>query len=416
MAGPRLRAAGSALLAWAVGLSADAQPFHLDDPVPAIERWMYAFNAAPCDRPAGSVFGTFGDESGVDTRHGQHLIGWDTGAAIPPGQGAHRYLIRRCRVTLTINRGNLFVHDPTHDDFRTYFAPHEPGWQPDDDAGRPVELFGAGYRNGFTAASFEPCSPFGSNAAGERNAFAAGWSTEGRLVDVSNNVGKTNEAFPRFEAVPFAVGRALLVEPGARVPAGAKVEFDLNLADPLVLAYVQQALHEGRIRFMISSLHGNAGPQGAPAFPDFATQFNQAVLDPTRLELEGRLVRETDADGDGLPDDWELFYLAGLGHGAADDPDGDGASHATEYQAGTDPTIAASAPRVRLRGRAAVEVHIEFTHAALRRHTIEYADDLGHWQPLPGRPRFHVGSATAWWTDATPGASRRFYRLRMETP
>lgn len=275
-------------------------PFNVNDTAPAIERWMYAFNAAPCDRPAGSVFGSIGDAAGVDTRHAQHLIGWDTVSVIPTNRGPARYLVGRCRITLTINRGNLFEYDPTKDDFRTYFETEHPDYLSDADAGRPVELFGVGFRNGYDAESFDQCAPFGTNAPGHRNVYAAGYSTNGILVDVSNNVGKTNANFPRFEVAPFATGQTTNVAPGQFVPPGAKITFDLNLNDPFVLAYVQNGLNSGRLRLMVSSLHVTSGQLGTPSYPDFATHFNEAVLTPTRLELEGLAVGNGDVDSDGL--------------------------------------------------------------------------------------------------------------------
>ncbi|HUW61602.1 MAG TPA: IPT/TIG domain-containing protein [Candidatus Bathyarchaeia archaeon] len=45
-----------------------------------------------------------------------------------------------------------------------------------------------------------------------------------------------------------------------------------------------------------------------------------------------------DADGDGLPDDWEDEYLGDADlYGSDDDPDGDGFSNLAEYEGGTDP-------------------------------------------------------------------------------
>ena len=114
------------------------QPFVISGPTPFIERWMYANNAAPCDRPAGASFATFGDEAAVDTRHAQHLVGWDTALLVPTNRGPANYFIRRCRVTLTINRGNLFAFDPTQDDFRTFFETNHPAFLPDADVGRPL--------------------------------------------------------------------------------------------------------------------------------------------------------------------------------------------------------------------------------------------------------------------------------------
>ncbi len=390
-----------------------SQPFAINGASPAIERWMYANNGAPCDRPAGSVFATFGDGAGVDTRHAQHLLGWDTGASIPPGRGPTRYLVQRCRVTLTVNRGNLFAYDPTADALRTYFETNHPAWLPDIDTGRPIELFGAGYRNGFTAASFDQCALFGSNATGQRNAFAAGWSTNGELVDVSNNVGKTNAAFAPFAVAPFAIGQTTNVAPGQLVPAGARITFDLNLTDPLVRSYVQSALDSGTLRLMVSSLHTSGGQFGAPSYPDFATHFNEVVLDPTRIEIEGTVIGEGDADADGLPDDWELAALRSLTFSASADTDGDGASNAAEFRAGTDPLNVSSVLKLESINTTEHPM-LRLTHAAGRSYDIEFTDDFRQWRSLTNAPVFEPGTDQMHWIDTGTTGANRFYRARAE--
>jgi len=49
---------------------------------------------------------------------------------------------------------------------------------------------------------------------------------------------------------------------------------------------------------------------------------------------------DDDLDGDDLPDDWELQYFPNLDQVATGDPDGDGDNNLTEYEQGTNPTIA----------------------------------------------------------------------------
>ncbi len=51
-----------------------------------------------------------------------------------------------------------------------------------------------------------------------------------------------------------------------------------------------------------------------------------------------------DTDGDGLPDTWETLYFGDLSQAAASDPDGDGATNASEYAAGSSPAVQASTP------------------------------------------------------------------------
>jgi len=50
----------------------------------------------------------------------------------------------------------------------------------------------------------------------------------------------------------------------------------------------------------------------------------------------------TDADSDGLPDEWELYYFGSLDEGPLDDYDGDGCDNYTEWQFGADPTDSSS--------------------------------------------------------------------------
>ncbi|MGC3960535.1 MAG: hypothetical protein QM813_22170 [Verrucomicrobiota bacterium] len=386
-----------------------AQSFSTNDANPAIERWLYA-NASTYESPYAPVFAYFGSET-EDTRLGQYLVGWDTAALVPTNRGPAQYLIRQCRLTLTINRGNWFAYDPTPDDYRSYFETDHPQYRADTDFGRPVELFGAGFRNGYTAATYEQAAPFGSGAIAQRNAYAVCWSTNGTLVDVSNSVGKTNAAFPRFETWPFAVGQTASVAPGQLVPSGAKLTFELNLADPFIVTYLQRGLNEGRLRFIVATLHAASGQFGNPLYPDFATHFNQAVLDPTRLELVVTAVRDLDANGNGLPDDWEQFYFTNLTQTADADFDGDGASNQTEFLAGTNPTDAASVFRVNSFQHSGGQAELRWLNLPARRFEIDFTADLAAWQTITNPAVRFPAAANAVWGETT-NAPARFYRVR----
>ena len=298
---------------WLTGAGvAYSQPVTTNGVPAAIERGTY-HNYFNCQNPAYAVFAHFGDDSGADSRLGQFMVGWDTTEVVPTIRPATHYLIRHCRVTITLNNGNQVIHDPTHDDYQTYFATNNPAWLPDADAGRPVELFGVGFRNSDSATNFAQCSTVGNGAPGSNNVFAVSWSTNGLPEDIGNSVGKTNEASLPFEAWPFSVAQTTDAAPGDAMPAGAQLAFDLNLDDTFLVGYVQRALQQGRLDFMVSSLHEVSGQFGSEPYPAFTTRFNQAVLDPpTTLDLEVTAVRDLDTDSDGLPDDWEQFYFTNL--------------------------------------------------------------------------------------------------------
>lgn len=406
----KLAAATAALLA-CHGVLGQALDFR--SATPALDHWMYPHNAAPCDRPASSTFATSGDWSGVDTLHSQHLVGWDTAPIIPPGAHPSRYLIRSANLRLTINRGNLFRFDPTPDPLQSHFPADDPAFLPDPDVGRPIEVYGLGYRNGFTVDTFEQCVGIGSAETGRRNAFAAGWSTNGLWVDIGNHYGKTNELHKPFETWPFAVGNALGVEPGQLVPPGTPVVFDFNLSDPTVVEYLQAGLAHGKLRWAVVSRHENTGQFGAPSYPDFVTHFNPIIEDGTQIEIHATLVRDLDTDSDGLPDDWERHWFGGLAQGATDDPDGDGIPNLAEYQAGTDPTQAREAFALEVE-RGINSLALRWGTAPSRRHIVESSVDLRSWEVVAEGVATHPTPWETLWRGPAQATGHRFYRVRAE--
>lgn len=397
-----------------------SEEFLVEYPQPTLDRWMYPFNATPGFRPSAPVFGTFGDGYGVDTRHGQFLLGFDTSDKIPTQHPPDRYLIRRAVVTAVLRSDQTFVFDPTADPFGSFLPTNSPAFVPDPDEGRPVELFGAGFRNGFSAESFLEDSPFGSPAPGRRNAYAAGYSTQGVLVDVSNNVGKTNEAFVPFPATPFALGSVTNVAPGEPVPADTRMFFELNLADPFTLQYLRESLVSGRIRLFITALHGSEevtapGQSFVPRWPDFATREN-LLYDPPTLTIEGVWVTDADTDADGLPDDWERFYFGDLTHSGADDPDGDGATNEMELAAGTHPNSSDSVLRIVAQQGEDNTVVLRFPFAASRVYRVEIGESLTVWQTATGRFTYpEIGIAE--WRGSAPlpdSVTPAFFRVVAE--
>lgn len=421
------------------------QPFRLQATKATVARWMYPFNGDPAGRPTASVFGALGDGPNFDTRDAQYLLGWVTTNRIPAGQGAKNYLIRRARVTLSIASGNQYVYTGgTLRDYRTYLPTNHPSYLATTNTASPVELFGAGFRGGFTnlenafvpwaATNYPQDGPYYANPASpgfystNRVAYAAGFNTNGVLVDVSNSISDdgTNELVNPFEVAPFALGLTTNVAPGQLMPVRSQLTFDLNLNDPLIYGYMQSGLNDGNLSFIVSSL-GAASFSGPPVYPNFYTSFAAvAATNFPLLDLEGEIVRSNlDSDADGLSDDWENFYFSSLANDATSDGDGDGANNLAEYQANTIPTAGTDWLHSLSLQHQPGTSELRFASAPGRRYSVLWSGDLQTWQTVTNPP---LAYTSAWlaktgtnlvypspvyavWHDAGATNQQRFYRV-----
>lgn len=411
------------------------QPFALTSSAATIARWMYPFNGNPASRPTASVFGSLGSTPDFDSRDAQFLLGWSTTNRVPAGQGAPNYLIRRARITLTVASGNQYLYSGVLRDYRTYFPTNDPRHIASMNVGVPIELYGTGYRGGYTAATFPQDGPWGVNPTGyytNRTVYPAGFDTNGLLVDVSNNVGddETNEIAAPFEVAPFAVGQSTNAAEGQLMPLGGRLTFDLNLDDPLIYGYVQQALNGGSLNVMATSLQA-ASLSGPPNYPNFYTSFSPiATADQyPLLDIDGAIIRTNiDTDADGLPDDWENFYFGSLSSGATNDMDGDGVDNLAEYRAGTIPVSAGSRLNMLSLRHSANSAEVHFTFASSRQYTVGWSDDLQRWQTVTNPA---LSYSSTWlaktttnatypapvygvWRDTNAVSPQRFYRVGAE--
>ncbi len=388
---------------------------------PSLDRWVYPFGDFDGQRPVANTWGSF--DPRFDTRDGQFLLGWNLTGGLT-NQGPRNYLFRSVRVILAVAADKGFQYDPTPDRYETYLGTNEPAFRPDEDVGRPVELYGAGYRGGYTAESFLEASPFGvigpitgtNIAIGTRNVYAAMFDTNGVLVDVSNNVGQPGYA--PFETAPWTIGTTTNVAPGELVPSEALFSFDVDLRHPLVLGYIRDAFHVGQLRLVASSLHRamQIGIGGGGSYPQWHTKEKILGI-PPRLQWDAVAIRlDVDTDIDGLPDDWEVYYFDNLDKGPEDDPDGDGASDAFELASGTDPTNPASRFWIRAhRELSDGRTQIEFPIEANYRYKVQVSNDLQNWPAVPGLISYRPGGIAVWEeSQVAPTVSVRFFRVVIE--
>ncbi len=133
----------------------------------------------------------------------------------------------------------------------------------------------------------------------------------------------------------------------------------------------------------------------------------------------GIFILDSDVDNDGLPDAWENSYATTATLGAGD-LDGDGASDADEYAAGTDPTesgsqllITAFTPTT---GTAA---SITWTSSPARNYRVQVSSDLLTWNYAsfqvipPANPLISAGAAGTTTTRSVikPAGPRAFFRV-----
>ncbi len=234
------------------------------------------------------AYGSFDDsEWDFDDRDAQFFLDFATSEEVPHGKGASNYKIVKLEVTIVSQLDDTFLYDPTFDPLGTYTGATE-----DIDAGRPLELYGVGYRSGFSRDTFsedsafqtEPSVQFTPTWNRKRNAYAIDFGPDGTGRDVSNN------AQEGFETNPWAVADSpgyidfdgiYIPGPladGSSVKDGRVFRFQADLDNPRILSYLQESLDAGRLHLMVSSLYGTA--QRGVVFPRFYTKdFNDPDID-----------------------------------------------------------------------------------------------------------------------------------------
>lgn len=295
-AGPKKRrmdhgiALGVSVLAFFASVATGATVVEFD--VPDFDKMIYPFSSGGGGtRQSALTFGAVGS-SGFDNRDSQFFVRFKTSTEIQAGLTPTSYQIVSAKLTLKIQSGGAIVFDGTYDPINTYDGEGKP--INGDDPGRPLELYGAGYRNGFTSATVAEGTAFGSTnptAQRTRNIYATdflgGTGLNGPSRDVSNNV------LDGFNPSPFSIGQVAPseIDENGRIEEDANVVFTLDLANSDIIHYLQYSLAEGNLSFLATSLHV-AAQGGDLTYAEYYTMDNLLGVVPPRLDLVVEIVPE----------------------------------------------------------------------------------------------------------------------------
>lgn len=283
---------------------------------PAVDDWFYPGTLSPGTRTLAPTFyssdapGTLFDPA----RRGATMAAFRTEEFVATGLPATRYQVNSVTVTLTNAPGNGNIqYDNTYDAFADIDA------GTDLDPGRPVELYGVGFANGYdrfgygavdyAGPEFEEGTPqFVPNEG--YVIFPLGDDGQGNLTDVySSPTGGYNALLdtsesPPWDTRPWALGEFPGLAPGGDVPYESTATFTVDLALPGVLDYVRQSLQQGTLGFFVSSLHQPSGHSGTITYPQWYNKEHATGQAPT-LDIDVTILPEGplgDTNGDGAVD------------------------------------------------------------------------------------------------------------------
>ena len=324
-------------------------------PAPDIDSRTYPFTGQTSNA-VEPVFGAYDIPEFIgafDNRDSQVQLAFDTQTAgIPTGLSLPDYTVDT--VTLTVTIGEIVgspLYDPTYDPADTYpiANPVSPR-QVDPDPGRPIPVFAAAFRNGYTGWEFAAAPVAGpplfarsgegygpvSFGQGVRHVFPTDLVLEetspGSGVflprDVSNNLDEPAGGTDQFDAQPLAVGSLPAVTPGDPLMIGDELIFEIDLTRPEVLEHVREGLARGDLGFVIATLLPASGNVGGGAGGDYVRLAMGSSATPPTLTVEYSLTPPTcegDTNGDGATDVSDFFALASSfgDQSGADRADGD---------------------------------------------------------------------------------------------
>ncbi|BCX47632.1 glycosylhydrolase [Haloferula helveola] len=157
-----------------------------------------------------------------------------------------------------------------------------------------------------------------------------------------------------------------------------------------------------------STFFGGSSSSIWQATKDEHARFDGFVVSRQRIGYPGP---PPDADGDRLPDAWEVLHFGNTDSRADGDPDGDGQSNLDEHDGGTDPLDASDRTSLLL---SPDDLRISLNAKAGRRYWLERSENLRTWTLLRSHGPLATDAALDF-EDSEQGAAT-FYRVRTARP
>ena len=248
---------------------------------PSQDRWNYPWNSTPGARALASLFRAT-DEVGV-YRHGTFIVGFDTSDLIPEGNASGAYQITSAQLRLMTSGDFEVPYDPSYDPVVSHLPETHELYLADEDPGRPVQVFGTGFRNDFNIETWNETTPYSPGGDAQRTVFPIILDEGGLPKDASLAVDYSNPS----DTAPFAVGKLEDTRLGDLIPGDTWMTFDIDLNDSGTLAYLQRGLAQGKLSFTFTSLNG--GGRELRTYPEFYTG-DHLVGEVPQLQISLRIV------------------------------------------------------------------------------------------------------------------------------
>ena len=300
---------------------ASVPPISADFATPEQDRWMYPFNFAAGGETRASLFAAL-RVPGFDDRDSQMIVGFDVRGAIPSDAGRLRYKILKAELSVFVENGGAFSYDPTPDPLASSYATSDPEYVADTDPSKPIEVWPVAFRGGFDTLSWQENSPFfGGNpltdpVEGVRYCYPALLDNFQQPTDMSLQVRQ------KLPGSPITIGRLFdsadaELTPGALVPQGTRVRFNLLEGNSNNYVYLQNAMNKGVLLLSVATLEpttgGPGGGTGGVTYPRIYTKENPTAgalgLEP-KFSITVAYTCDADLNGDDLVDDEDFQIFA----------------------------------------------------------------------------------------------------------